>query len=143
MPMIADGTADVIYGCHILEHFHRRDVPRVLAEWFRILKPGGTLRIAVPDFGALCELYCDSGDLDKIIGPLFGRGDYLYNLHYNVFDFGTLVREMMSVGFVDIERYDWRKTEHADVDDYSQSYYPHMDKTNGKLLSLNVEARRP
>ena len=26
------------------------------------------------------------------------------------------------------------------IDDYSQSYYPHMDKEDGKLMSLNVEA---
>ena len=29
---------------------------------------------------------------------------------------------------------------HIDYDDYSQAYYPHMDKDNGILISLNVEA---
>jgi len=46
----------------------------------------------------------------------------------------------LSIGFKDIKRYDWRKTEHFYVDDYSQTYYPHMDKEDGKLMSLNVEA---
>jgi len=46
----------------------------------------------------------------------------------------------MDVGFKEVVRYDWRKTEHFYVDDYSQAYLPHMDKTNGKLMSLNVEA---
>jgi hypothetical protein len=43
----------------------------------------------------------------------------------------------------EIERYDWRETEHVDIDDYSQAYIPHMDKENGALVSLNVEALKP
>ena len=46
------------------------------------------------------------------------------------------------VGFTDVKRYDWRATEHAEIDDYSQAYHPHMDKENGVLVSLNVECRR-
>ena len=56
-----------------------------------------------------------------------------------VFDFKTLSKILKDVGFIKVERYDWRKTEHHHIDDYSQSYYPHMDKDNGILLSLNVE----
>jgi len=26
------------------------------------------------------------------------------------------------------------------IDDHSKAYFPHMDKENGKLLSLNIEA---
>lgn len=143
MPMIADESVSIAYGCHILEHFHRRDVSRVLAEWLRVLEPGGLLRVAVPDFEALAELYCTERDLGLVVGPIFGRGDYLYNIHYNAFDFATLRRELERAGFGDVRRYDWRETEHAHVDDYSQSYYPHMNKEHGLLLSLNVEAVKP
>ena len=38
--------------------------------------------------------------------------------------------------------YDWRKTEHAQFDDHSQAYLPHMDKKNGELISLNVESNK-
>ena len=31
------------------------------------------------------------------------------------------------------------KHQHADVDDFSQAYIPHMDKENGILISLNVK----
>lgn len=143
LPMIADGSVDLIYACHVLEHFPRRETARVLAEWRRVLRPGGTLRLAVPDFAALCALYQRSGRLEFVIGPLFGRGDYLYNIHYHAFDERTLRMTLEEAGFSDVRRYDWRRTEHADVDDYSQAYYPHMDKTGGLLLSLNVEATRP
>lgn len=143
LSFIPDGSVDVIYNCHVLEHFKRRDVDRVLKEWSRCLKPGGTLRISVPDFAKMCEVYQRSNDLGLVIGALFGRQDYLYNIHYNVFDFVTLSDVLQRVGFVNVRHYDWRQTEHAEVDDYSQAYIPHMDKEHGTPLSLNVECDKP
>jgi predicted SAM-dependent methyltransferase len=143
LPFIPDASVDLIYVCHVLEHFKRRDVGRVLQEWHRVLKPGGILRISVPDFAHLCEVYQRYGRLDLVIGPLFGGQDYLYNIHYNVFDLPTLTKELEAAGFTDVRRYDWRTTEHAGVDDYSQAYIPHMDKDNGILISLNVECTKP
>lgn len=136
-------TVDLIYTCHVLEHFRRKDVGRVLREWLRVLKPGGTLRVSVPDFARLCEVYQKHGDINQVIGPIFGRQDYLYNIHYNVFDERSLSALLQECGYTDVSRYDWRETEHADVDDYSQAYIPHMDKDNGVLISLNMEARKP
>lgn len=142
LPVFADNSVDVIYTCHVLEHFNRMRVPQVLSEWYRVLKPGGVLRVSVPDFAALAELYRQTEDLSLVLGPLFGRQDYLYNIHYMTFDFTTLRAALETARFKDVARYDWRQTEHAHVDDYSQAYYPHMDKDNGMLLSLNVEARK-
>ena len=139
LSMFQDNTVDVIYNCHVLEHFKRQDVLRVLREWNRVLKKGGMLRTAVPDFEKLIEVYLKYHDLKLIIGPMFGRLDYLYNIHYNVFDFKTLSENLSASGFIDIQRYDWQKTEHANVDDFSQAFIPHMDKS-GILISLNVEA---
>lgn len=143
LSFIVDASVDLIYNCHVLEHFKRRDVGRVLKEWHRVLKPGGILRVSVPDFAELCEVYRKFGHLDLVVGPLFGRQDYLYNIHYNIFDFATLELRLQEAGFVNIRRYDWRETEHAAIDDFSQAYIPHMDKENGILVSLNVECDRP
>jgi predicted SAM-dependent methyltransferase len=143
LSFIPDNSVDLIYNCHVLEHFKRRDVGRVLKEWARVLKPGGTLRISVPDFAKLCEVYQRYGKLDLVVGALFGRQDYLYNIHYNVFDYAALADALSQAGFVDVRSYDWRQTEHADVDDYSQAYIPHMDKEHGILISLNVESSKP
>lgn len=139
LSFIGNDSVDVIYNCHVLEHFKRRDVSRVLQEWRRVLKPGGILRVSVPDFAKLCEVYQQQHQLNLVIGALFGRQDYLYNIHYNVFDYDSLRSELESVGFGNVRRYNWRETEHTDVDDYSQAYIPHMDKENGLLMSLNVE----
>lgn len=143
LSFIQDESVDLIYNCHVLEHFKRRDVNRVLAEWYRVLKPGGILRISVPDFEKLCIVYEDTKNINLIIGALFGRQDYLYNIHYNVFDFLSLQKVLNDSGFIDVHRYDWQDTEHANVDDFSQAYIPHMDKKNGVLISLNLEASRP
>lgn len=47
------------------------------------------------------------------------------------------------MGFERVARYDWRATEHAEIDDYSQAHVPHMDKDNGTLISLNIQAYKP
>lgn len=142
LSFIQDDSVDLIYNCHVLEHFKRHDVLRVLKEWHRILKPGGTLRISVPDFAKLCDVYQQSKDLNLVVGALFGRQDYLYNIHYNVFDYTTLSNSLQEAGFINVCRYNWQDTEHADIDDYSQAYIPHMDKNNGTLISLNIECSK-
>jgi SAM-dependent methyltransferase len=143
LSFVPDSSIDLIYNCHVLEHFKRRDVGRVLREWHRVLKPGGVLRTSVPDFAAVCEIYQRNHDIGLVIGPIFGRQDYLYNIHYNVFDFASLRCDLEAAGFSDIRKYDWQQTEHANVDDYSQAYIPHMEKQTGVLISLNVECNRP
>lgn len=143
LSFIGDDSVDVIYNCHVLEHFKRRDVSRVLKEWRRVLKPDGILRVSVPNFATICQIYQRTDNIDLVIGPLFGRQDYLYNIHYNVFDLTSLRKHLEEAGFVSVCEYDWRDTDHADVDDYSQAYVPHMDKTSGILVSLNVECKKP
>jgi len=54
----------------------------------------------------------------------------------------SLEKLLNEIGFSSIKRYDWRNTEHANIDDHSQAYYPHMDKENGLLISLNIEAHK-
>jgi hypothetical protein len=61
-----------------------------------------------------------------------------------IFDFDTLRAGLETTGFRDVQRYDWRQSDvgRAGIDDYSQAYLPHMDKENGRLMMLNVEAVR-
>jgi predicted SAM-dependent methyltransferase len=139
LSMFKDNSVDVIYACHLLEHFKRGETEKVLKEWYRVLKKGGILRISVPDFRQIVKIY-QQYDLNTILGPVMGRQDYQYNFHYMIFDFETLSHFLTTVGFKGVATFDWRKTEHAGVDDYSQAYIPHMDKENGIQVSLNVEA---
>jgi len=62
--------------------------------------------------------------------------------HYTTFDFGYLKELLEKSGFQSIKRYDWKEFLPDDYDDYSRSYFPHMDFENGRLMSLNVIARK-
>ena len=127
------------------EYFDRVQAPAVLAEWRRVLKPSATLRLAVPDFGALVEVYQKYGELQRVLGPLYGRwgidvdGSRSTLYHRTVYDFDSLKVLLMECGFTNVRRYVVEDTIHKDYDDYSQAYVPHMDST-GILISLNVEA---
>lgn len=45
----ADGTVDNIYASHVIEHVESEHVERFIHEAFRVLKPGGVLRVVCPD----------------------------------------------------------------------------------------------
>ena len=49
LSMLASGSADELYASHVLEHFPFPRALLVLAEWARVIRLGGTIRIAVPD----------------------------------------------------------------------------------------------
>jgi hypothetical protein len=69
--------------------------------------------ISVPDFAALCEMCTRTRHLGLVIAPIFGRQDYLYSIHYSLFDFDTLQSQLQQARFREIHRCDWRETEHA------------------------------
>lgn len=148
LPMIKSNSVELIYFCHGIEYFDKIEVKTVLKEWKRVLKKDGILRLAVPDFEALIKVYKKYKDIDKIIGPLYGRWEISRNdkievlYHKTVYDFKSIKEVLEEAGFYKVKRYDWRKTIHKDYDDYSQAYLPHMQKDTGLLLSLNVEAQK-
>jgi ubiquinone/menaquinone biosynthesis C-methylase UbiE len=138
-----DGSVSLIYASHVLEHFGRFEYKAVLREWFRVLAPGGILRLAVPDFAACAAIYYESGLVDGLtglVGLLVGGQRDGNDFHKMIFDEEFLRRDLLTLGFREVRRWDWRATEHASVDDYSQAYIPHMRKDDGRLMSLNLEA---
>ena len=140
---IYDRNVDVIYASHLLEYFDREDAVSLLDQWYRVLKSNGILRLAVPDFHGLVYAYNKLGySVESLIGPLYGKmqmnDETIY--HKTVYDFESLAYLLKNVGFRIITRWNWRETEHADIDDHSQAYLPHMQKDTGHLISLNVEA---
>jgi predicted SAM-dependent methyltransferase len=52
-----DNSFDVVYHSHVLEHFTKTDAEKFIAECYRVLKPGGIIRIAVPDLEAIAKNY--------------------------------------------------------------------------------------
>lgn len=129
-----DDTADVIYACHIFEHIPKPQVLNVLAEWHRVIKPGGLLRLAVPDFQAVTELYIEGVPMQRLLGLLCGRQNEKWNIHYMVYDWHLLCAYLSEVGFHGMKRWDPKTTYPSGYDDYS---YAEID---GHCVSLNLEA---
>jgi predicted SAM-dependent methyltransferase len=140
LSFLSDCSVELIYASHVLEHTGRYEYEDVLNEWYRVLKPGGILRIAVPDFFACIKHYLLTEEINDIMGLIIGGQKDKYDYHKVIFDENLLTRSLYGVGFSKVDRYNWRDTEHANIDDFSQAYLPHMDKQNGMLMSLNIEA---
>jgi len=140
--MIRDEEVSEIYACHILEHVKRHEVKDVLKEWARVLKPGGLLRISVPNFSAIVAEYNANGDLSRLQGLLYGGQTYDYNYHHVAFDLNFITSLLSDVGFISVSEYDWRDFLPPGFDDYSRSYLPHMEFETGRQMSLNVVAAK-
>ena len=147
-----DNSIDLIYCSHTFEYFDRDECKDVLAKWYKKLKPGGVLRLAVPDFGACAKLYVQDPikyPLDKYVGMFFGKWamtEEVMIYHKTLYDFASLKKTLEDNGFTNSTRWNWREMFVGDllgIDDYSQAYLPHMDKKNGTLVSCNIEATKP
>jgi len=60
-----DGSADVVYHSHLLEHLDRDIAIEFMREVKRVLKPGGIVRVVVPDLERACREYLDHVSLSE------------------------------------------------------------------------------
>lgn len=122
---IADGAADVIRASHCLEHFPHKEVPKVIADWVRALKPGGLLQIAVPDFAKIAQGYLD-GVMQPTEGYTMGGQVDQDDFHKAIFDDASLRTMLAEKGLVLIRPWE------SDIKDCA-----------ALPVSLNIEARKP
>ena len=158
----ANESVSLIYASHLFSYFDRDEAAEVLTEWWRVLKRGGTLRLAVPDYEAVARLYVRHADdpsaveakglepvtLDTFVSMIFGKwrvgaGSQEVIYHRTAYDEASLRTLLLRNGFQDVRRWRWQEVDHGHFDDYSQAYWPHLHKKNGTLVSLNLEATRP
>lgn len=59
---LESNSSDAVYHSHVLEHIRRNEALQFTKECYRVLKPGGVLRIAVPDLERICRLYVEKLD---------------------------------------------------------------------------------
>jgi predicted SAM-dependent methyltransferase len=114
---LADGIADYVYSSHFLEHLFRQDGEKLLMESFRVLKPGGTVRVVVPDLEHAISLYA-TGQKDKMLFENFfvEDDDSYYARHKYMYDFEMLSVALKRVGFHDIRRCEFRKGRTPDLE---------------------------
>lgn len=100
----ADGSVDEVRASHVLEHFPHGAVVNVVREWVRVLKPGGVLKIAVPDLETIARLYL-AGENAPIQGYLMGGQVDQYDFHRAVFDAEALEEVLRACGLSRIRRW--------------------------------------
>jgi predicted SAM-dependent methyltransferase len=142
LPMIPAEAFELVYLSHVLEHVERRRVTDALRELRRILEPGGLLRISVPDFDKLLDLYLAGGRAIGVIeGALMGGQDRPDNYHHAVFNAAHLRAKLCEAGFSDIREWDPDNCAHHDFDDWASR--PLQFDGRRFPISLNMEAVRP
>lgn len=98
------GSIHRIYASHILEHFnYQTELPTVLKEWHRVLKPEGSLMISVPNLPVLCRLYLSEGltpdQRFHIMRMMFGGQVDAYDFHKVGLSWEHLGGLLSAVGF--------------------------------------------
>lgn len=139
LPGFADGTVDLVYMCHVLEHMRAPDVEAVLLEMKRMLKVGGVLRLSVPDFDRLLAVYRAAGeDLGAIHTQLMGGQDSPYNVHYCAFNHRSLSALLQKAGFTGMRPWEPSNCRYHDFKDTACKIMAVGDQSFP--ISLNLEA---
>ena len=135
--------ADEIYACHVLEHFDFVETQAVLRQWTRVLRPGGILRVSVPDMDRITSQYqrhlqhFHTPGNEPWTGLIYGGQTDRYDFHKNGFNFTSLKHHLEALGFEEVREYPHEPHFIVGLEDASLANAPF-----GEMLSLNVMARR-
>jgi SAM-dependent methyltransferase len=147
LPLSASSTR-MIYTEHLLEHLFKDDAIKLLEQCYRILEPGGIIRIGVPDAELYLRAYAEgrneffkrlehlggavkslSTPID-VINQVFRMGGH----HLFAWDFLALSLSLESVGFIDIKRWEPGKASRSEIC---------LDNPDHAFETLYVEASKP
>lgn len=140
----SDNSIELIYACHVLEHFSHVEAVLVLRRWFEVLAPGGELRISVPDIDRIVKIYIDNWQHFQTpgnspwIGLLYGGQGDPYDFHKTGFNFCWMRHLLEGIGYTQVAEYPHEPHFVPGVVDASLAKEPF-----GCFLSLNVVAFKP
>ena len=117
----SDNSLEAVYSSHMIVNFARETALQCLREIHRALKPGGIVRVAVPDLDQWIKKY-DPGDPDALLAllylPTIKRKKNHIHWMYNSTSLKSLLEaagfgevtpcEMFSGKCPDVERIDYR-----------------------------------
>lgn len=143
---LPDGSVRAVFLEHVLEHLPAPVGLAALDQAFRLLEPGGVLRVSVPDFGRYACSYADRvrgrGDGSDLITTerpgrptdLLAVAEVVYDHgHVSIWDAETLSALLRSAGFLDVHECSFG----------SGAVHPVPDSPARRGESLYVEGTRP
>jgi SAM-dependent methyltransferase len=118
MARVESDVYDAVWSSHNLEHIYAHEVPRALSQFLRVLRPGGSVLIAVPDVQQVAKAIAKIGLEETLYvspaGPIAPL-DMLYGYrraielgdefmaHRTGFTARTLTRKLAEAGFVSVD----------------------------------------
>jgi predicted SAM-dependent methyltransferase len=140
---ISDNRLRGIYCEHVIEHLPFDMVDFCLSEWRRVLRPGGVVRIIVPDAEMYLQTYCRIRSGDEVRFPYHESGKtpmmhvnrvFRSSGHQYAYDFETLAYLLEKANFRDIIRCEHKRGRDENL---------LLDSDDREVESLRVEAMRP
>lgn len=134
------GSFDEVYAYHVLEHFNRLEIKEVLAEWIKLLCPGGKIELIVPDVREICRQFVEGFiDIEFFDYLMFGGNDYEYNVHKYGFDATHLGKMLNSLGMEIVSSVEGVKWENRKRDKYCPMVKVVARKAYSSFLFANHE----
>lgn len=121
-----DNSVDFIFHEHFLEHLTVEEARISMSDMMRVLKPGGIMRIAMPDLDDIFKLYSDSNWKKRPVIKNHGldfvktRAE-MVNMSFSwwghkwIYDWEELKRRFEEIGFKKIKRCKLGKSSHKEL----------------------------
>lgn len=124
-----DNSVNEIRAFNIIEHFNFFECQTILAEWYRVLIPGGKIWIETPDLLSLCNSFVNNIDKRYILLEYFFSSPWIENrVHKFLFTEDQLKSHLLWAGFNNFKRL------------VPNGQYINLDNQH---LYLNIEAFKP
>jgi predicted SAM-dependent methyltransferase len=113
---LVDASVDVVYSSHFLEHLSRSQGLALLDECRRVLRPGGLLRVTVPDAEPAIRALSDGRVEEGLDGLFMDGGTHEAHYHHYGYTEPLLRARLEQAGFVDVRRYACGEGETPELD---------------------------
>jgi predicted SAM-dependent methyltransferase len=151
-----DGIFDYVFHEHVIEHLDRTDGMKLLAECFRVLRPGGKMRVVAPDLDFLWKLMHEPTEMTRryvkeqvanhlpgeephptlIVNNFFRSFD-----HQFIYDVDFMCKTLERVGFGELRQGTVGASDDPNLDDLEN--VGRMPEGFLALESMVIEARKP